>query len=278
MSKSDKSEIVQQLNKDLLATTTGFLVQSNNINAHAVEKVNRYLPELDEKTQAFDRKNSQTSLGLMTLTMMTGQSPYRIMRQIMAETERRKSALLESQVTHAKYLEEIERLQHLDDPVSIAKYRHKCISIITLETKINGSLKDIAILIDMYNNIKETNNIQDWDEVAFEKEEKRHHVRRGFELMYRNLLQSGSPSVSTIEYCQQYGIHPQVCLTEVGGYIQHTSKLITEGQRLPHSNELEDFLDAMADKYVGGVDATAERIFGRSDFTSKEYMYKSVTN
>ena len=96
--------------------------------------------------------------------------------------------------------------------------------------------------------------------------------------MYRNLLQSGTPSVSTIEYCQQYGIHPQVCLTEVGGYIQHTSKLITEGQRLPHSNELEDFLDAMADKYVVGVDATAERIFGRKDFTSKEYMYKSVTN
>ena len=46
-----KSEIVQQLNTDILKETTGFLVQSANINKHAVEKVNRYLPELDEKTR-----------------------------------------------------------------------------------------------------------------------------------------------------------------------------------------------------------------------------------
>ena len=44
-------EIVKQLNTDILEATTGFLVQSANINKHAVEKVNRYLPELEEKTR-----------------------------------------------------------------------------------------------------------------------------------------------------------------------------------------------------------------------------------
>ena len=44
----------------------------------------------------------------------------------------------------------------------------------------------------------------DWDEQAFEKEEKKHHVRRAFELMYRNLLEGGRAHTSTIEYCQQY--------------------------------------------------------------------------
>ena len=73
--------------------TIGFIVPSNNINTAAVEKVNRFLPELDEKTKAFDRKNSQTTLALMTLTMMNGQSPYRMMRQIMSEVEKRKLAL-----------------------------------------------------------------------------------------------------------------------------------------------------------------------------------------
>ena len=43
-----------------------------------------------------------------------------------------------------------------------------------MEQKINGSFKDIATLIDAYNNIKEANGIKDWDEVAFEKEEKKH--------------------------------------------------------------------------------------------------------
>ena len=48
-------EIVKQLNTDILKETTGFLVQGAHINTHAVEKVNRYLPELEEKTRAFDR-------------------------------------------------------------------------------------------------------------------------------------------------------------------------------------------------------------------------------
>ena len=276
MPKSENSEIVQQLNKDLLATTTGFLVQSNNINAHAVEKVNRYLPELDEKTKAFDRKNSQTTLAMMTLTMMTGQSPYRMMRQIMAEVEKRKGALAEAQVNHAKHLKEIERLEDSDDPLLQAKYRQKCVGLSTMEQKINGSFKDIATLIDAYNNIKEAHGIDEWDEVAFEKEEKKHHVRRAFELMYRNLFNTGRSSESTVEYCQQFGLHPQVCMTEVQGYLQYTAERI-QNQDYPHANDLEEFLDEMAEKYHTNPDKTSERLFGKADFATDDYMYKTVT-
>ena len=264
------------MNKDLLATTTGFLVQSNNINAHAVEKVNRYLPELDEKTKAFDRKNSQTTLAMMTLTMMTGQSPYRMMRQIMAEVEKRKGALAEAQVNHAKHLKEIERLEDSDDPLLQAKYRQKCVGLSSMEQKINGSFKDIATLIDAYNNIKEANGIDEWDEVAFEKEEKKHHVRRAFELMYRNLFNTGRSSESTVEYCQQFGLHPQVCMTEVQGYLQYTAERI-QNQDYPHANDLEEFLDEMAEKYHTNPDKTSERLFGKADFATDDYMYKTVT-
>ena len=235
MPKSDPSDIVKQLTE-----TTGFLVQSTHINKHAVEKVNRFLPELDEKTKAFDRKNSQTTLAMMSLTMLNGQSPYRIMRQIMAEVEKRKGALAEAQVNHAKTLKEIERYQDEEDPVLQAKFRQKCVNITTMEQKINGSFKDIACLIDAYNNIKESNGIDDWDEVAFEKEEKKHHVRRAFELMYRNLFQSGRASEASIEYCQQFGIHPQVCMTEVSGYLAYTAERI-QNQDYPHANDLEEF-------------------------------------
>ena len=269
-------EIVKQLNTDILQATTGFLVQSANINKHAVEKVNRYLPELEEKTRAFDRNNSQSTLAFMTLTMLNGQSPYRMMRQIMAEVEKRKGALVEAQVNHAKHLKEIERLQDEEDPVLAAKYRQKCVNITTMEQKINGSFKDIATLIDAYNNIKEVNGIEDWDEEAFEKEEKKHHVRRAFELMYRNLLDGGKMSTATIEYCQQFGIHPQICMAETSGYVNYTSKRITEGEIL-HSNDLEEFLDEMAEKYYKNADKTAERLFGKADFTVSDYMYKTVT-
>ena len=272
---SDSKIVKQEIDRNIITETSGFLVQTNNINTHAVEKVNRFLPELDEKTRAFDRNNSQTTLTMMTLTMMTGQSPYRMMRQIMAEVEKRKGALVEAQVKHARILKEIEKLQDSEDTVSQAKYRQKCVNIVTMESKINGSFKDIATLIDAYNNIKEKNGIEEWDEVAFEKEEKKHHVRRGFELMYRNLLDGGRASTSTIEYCQQYGVHPQVCLTEVSGYLQFTTERIANDD-LPHANDLEDFLDEMADKYHLNADETAERLFGKADFANNDYMYKTV--
>lgn len=247
------------------------MVSENKINAAAVAKVNEYLPEIEEKTRSFDRNNSQHTLSLMTLTMLNGQSPYRMMRQIMAEVEKRKMALAEAQVSHAETLEEIEELETKDDPVSQAKFRQKNVSLQMLESKINGSFKDIATLIDAYNNIKAKHGIDEWDESSYEKEEKRHHVRRGFELMYRNLLDGGRAQTATIEYLQQYGVHPQVALTEVSGYIQFVTQQI-QNQQLLHSNNLEDFLDQMADKYCANVDLTAERLFGKAEFINTEYM------
>jgi|TARA_R110000744_G_scaffold380324_1_gene500715 hypothetical protein len=245
----------------------------DKMNTAAVAKVNKHLPELAEKTRAFDRQNSQTTISLMTLTMMTGQSPFRMMRQVMAEVEKRKMALAEAQVNHAKLSVKLENLEFKTDPVSQAKFRQKSFSLDMMESKINGSFKDIATLIDAYENIKATNNIDEWDEESFEAEEKKHHVRRGFELMYRNLIESGRAQTSTIEYTAQYGVHPQVAVGEVSGYIQHASDAISRGNLL-HSNHLEDFLDEMADKYCTNVDKTSERIFGKADFTNPDYMLK----
>ena len=55
------------------------------INQNAVAKVNQGLPEFDEKTRSFDRNNSQTTLSMMSITMLNGHSPFRMMRQCMAE-------------------------------------------------------------------------------------------------------------------------------------------------------------------------------------------------
>ena len=271
ITKKEETKIVKQ-------ETIGFAIQSNNINEAAVEKVSKYLPELDQKTKAFGSQNTQTTITMMTLTMLGGQSPYRMLRQILAEVEKRKGALSESQVTHAKMMKEIKNLEgQMDDPVQAARYRKACVSITTLENKINGSFKDIAILIDAYNNIKQTKGISDeWDEESFENEEKKHHVRRCFEMMYRNLLDGGRVSTSTIEYMQQFGVHPQVCQKEVQGYLNYTDDRIAQGE-IPHANDLEEFLDEMGEKYWEGADKTSERLFGKKNFANKDFMYKTVT-
>ena len=251
-------------------------VSKSKINPQAVALVNEFLPELDEKTKFFDRNNSQSTLSMMSLTMLNGHSPHRLLRQVLAETEKRKMALAEAQVGHAKALEKIQKLQDKlfldpDDNVLNAKLRAAFVSIEMMESKINGSFKDIATLITAYNNMKENFGIEDWSEEEFEASEKKHHVRRGFELMYRNLLDGGRASTSTIEYMQQYGVHPQVGFVEVQGYISVVNELIAK-QQIPHSNHLEEFLDAMADKYYKESDKTTERIFGKTDITNTDIV------
>ena len=272
--------IKKETNTELKATdpiTFGITpVSKSKINPQAVALVNEFLPELDEKTKFFDRNNSQSTLSMMSLTMLNGHSPLRMLRQVLAETEKRKMALAEAQVSHAKSLKQIDKLQEKifldpDNNVLNAKLRAAFVSIEMMESKINGSFKDIATLITAYNNLKENYGIEDWSEEEFEKSEKKHHVRRGFELMYRNLMDGGRASTSTIEYMQQYGIHPQVGFVEVQGYITVVNELISK-QQIPHSNHLEEFLDAMANKYYKEADKTTERIFGKTDITNTDIV------
>ncbi len=251
-------------------------VSKSQINSKAVALVNEFLPELDQKTKYFDRNNSQSTLSMMSLTMLNGHSPHRMLRQVLAETEKRKMALAEAQVSHAKALENIEDLQNqlTKDPtnnVVSAELRAAFVGIEMMESKINGSFKDIATLIQAYNNLKEKHGIEDWTEADFENHEKKHHVRRGFELMYRNLMDGGRASTATIEYMQQYGIHPQVGLAEVQVYMNSVTDRLNKGVLL-HANDLEDFLDAMADKYHKNADVTSERIYGKQDTINTDIL------
>ena len=273
MTDKNSTQIVNAHNQVTFNMPT---VTKDIINKNAVAKVNAGLPEIEEKTRFFDRSNSQSTLSMMSITMLNGQSPMRMMRQVMAEVEKRKMALAEAQVTHAKDLKKIEELQakineNPNDNVLQAELRLAFVNINLLESKINGSFKDIAVLIDTYEAIKEKNGTDDWDEEAFEREEKRHHVRRAFELMYRNLMDGGRAGTGTIEYMQQYGIHPQVGLAEVQGYINHVTDRMNKGIML-HANDLEDFLDAVANKYYTNADATTERLYGKKDLLNTDYM------
>tara|TARA_B100000029_G_scaffold516551_1_gene630808 strand:+ start:668 stop:1507 length:840 start_codon:yes stop_codon:yes gene_type:complete len=273
LSKEDRRKLLEK------HTPQFGMLSSSNFNKAAVEKVKQWLPEINEKSRFFGSNNSQTTISLMSLTMMNGQSPYRLLRQILAEIERRKIALNENQINYVRNKNLLKKLQEKENKTELdmAKLRCATTTFDITEQKLNGAFKDIAILIDQYENIKKHQGIEDWDEEAFEREEKLFHVRRGFELMYRNLVESGSAHTATIEYNQQYGIHPQVCLMEVMGYVKYAQERIEKGDRL-HSNDLEEFLDEMAVKYLSNVDLTCERIFGTKNIHNYAYMYKNMQN
>ena len=246
----------------------------NDKSSELMVRVSTGLPAIQNQTRIFDRQNSQTSLTLTTLTMLSGQSPMRMMRQVMAEIEKRQSALYEAQYNVAKSKSELEKLLDKKDDLSkveqasAIKLQHE---ITMTENKANGSLKDIAILMDSYDSIKKTNDIDNWSEAEFEQEEKAHHTRRGFELLYRNLIEYGRGKEASLEYLQQYGVHAQIAIAEVSGYITLVNELVARGDKIT-SLHLEDFLDEMKDKYSNNADEVSKRLFGKSDITNKEYM------
>lgn len=236
----------------------------------AVELVAARLPEISKKSMSvFNRQNSQTTLSMMTLTMMTGQVPHRQVRQIMAEIENRHCALAEAQLNLEKH-----RAKQPDssapEAVQTAEARLNFFNIQRLESKIAGSIKDIANLVATYDNLVKKHGIEDWSEEDFERAEAQFHVRRGFELLYRDIIEVGRARNVTNEYLQQFGVHIQVALKEVSGYIQVTEDRIASGD-LPDACDLETFLDAMATKYAHCAIAAAERQFG-SEQIRPEFM------
>ena len=244
-----------------------------NVNIPAVKKVTENLPALTVQAKAFGSSNSQTMLTNMTLTMMSGHSPMRMLRQVLAETESRRKNLVGAQVRHAEAMEKLEKLEAIVNPTNleIARLREARIALEDMETAVNGSFIDIAVLVDAYENIKEKHGIGDWDASMFEAEEKRHHIRRGFELLYRSMVQNGVSSEGPTEYLMQYGVHAQQASLEVRGYIKYTEQRIIKGERIKGS-DCEDFLDTMADRYLDCADDVSERIFGKSNTINTDYM------
>ena len=255
------------------------IVENKNANVPAIKKVEAFLPQIQKQTRAFDSGNSATTLSMMSLTMLTGQMPMRMLRQIAAETEKRTSALNEAQFNLAKKQEVVEELIAKKDKTLVeeAELRMEQTNGESMLNKMNGSIKDIAVLAEAYDNIKKKHNIDEWDEVSFEAEEKLFHIRRGFEMLYKNLLQQGRPQEATMEYMQQYGILPQVAIHICNSFIKQMEEIIQKGLetgQLPHANALEDWLDGVAKDFVGSADITSERMFGKKDFTNKDYMMK----
>jgi len=263
--------------KDLVTTNEDmFLPQTlatPNVNIAAVSKVKECLPAMTAQAKTFGSSNSQTMLTNMTLTMMNGHSPMRMLRQVLAETESRRKSLVASQVSHAEAIEKVEALSSIVNRSNLeeAKYRRAVIQLEDMESSINGAIRDVAVLIDAYENIKEKHGIDEWDEAMFEKQENRHHVRRGFELLYRNIIQMGRATETPIEYLMQYGVHVQQAEAEVRGYVQYTNERIANGELLS-SNDCENFLDQMADKYLYCVDEVNKKLFGKAELKNKDYM------
>ena len=66
-----------------------------SISKEALQKICNRLPELERGKKVVGKRNSQTTATLMTMTMLAD-SPYRQMKQCLAQIDQKRNALIEA--------------------------------------------------------------------------------------------------------------------------------------------------------------------------------------
>ena len=244
------------------------------IDSKKLAKISQRMVEIDRANLTAGKKNTQVTSQLMTLTMLCD-APYRRLRQVLAQIEKTRNAIEENIFNLRKKKVELKRLRESDDELDIIEGDHIEHGMQRGKIYLEGALKELAMFQETYDEIKKTHNIpDDWDEVNMEKEEIANHIRMAFRNGVRNIMTGGALGNGTLEYLEQFGIHPQTAHKMIAGYIEKTNKLIEEG-RAPTVDHLYEFLDYCAETFQDAHKAVMKRI-GIEELIKDEYLYQEL--
>lgn len=248
------SDIV--VSKEEIQDTLNWLVKVAPNNNEIVKRISEMMPEIHRASKTAGRSGSQF-VGKNLSLFILGRTPYFIMRQCLAKIERKNQALRETYFKHAKETIEIAILEEKLNVEENLLQKEK-IKIEISEKKsgldssllyIQGALKEIAQYQTVYNSVKEKNNLpDDWDEVDFENEENKHHIKQAFLQAFRDYINRSRIGHGECEYLENVGVHPLVALKELMKYSAIVSSKIDKGIVVGFE-DLENWLDEMVEKY-----------------------------
>jgi predicted Fe-Mo cluster-binding NifX family protein len=246
------------------------------MNPNKIQKISERMVEMERANNSLGRSNTQTTNQLMTLTMLTD-SPYRRLRQCLAQIERKKEALRSSYFNHQKLELEIKEWEKEDTELSRIKIAEARANMESSKVYIEGALKEIAIFQDAYEEIRKNNNIPVlWDEEDAELDEIRHHIRQAFRQSHRDMILTGSISQGNAEYLEQYGIHLQTARNYIKQYIDQCEGLIAE-KAYPTIDHLYEFLDKCVETFGEEYIKTMHHI-GITELVRSEWLFKNNVN
>jgi predicted Fe-Mo cluster-binding NifX family protein len=251
-----------------LATSVGGLA---TIGEKQLAKISERMIEIDRANHTAGRSNTQTTNQLMTLTMLTD-SPYRRLRQCLAEIEKKRSALDENYYRMKKGQVKINQWREKGDELSLIKAEEKEHGMQRSKDYIDGAFKEIAVFQEAYEEIRVSHNIpKNWDEKDAEEDEIRHHIRQAFRQAHRDVVNTGRIGLGNMEYMEQYGIHIQTAQKIITDYMNEEEKMISEGN-FPTVNRLYGFLDKMVETFHDSHKDVLNRI-GIKTLIKEEFLY-----
>lgn len=251
------------------------------IDEKALQKISDFMPEVNRAVAAFSKQNSQTSSSLMTLTMLES-GPYRTLRQILAQIEKKRAALKENTYKSEKKKLDYEALKKQQDidPKDIdlewnkrqLKMDKMASDIVDSTVHIEGALKELGAYQERYKEVMKNNNIPDnWDEEDFERAEIEHHIKSIFRNAVRDRMQ-GSHNMGTMEYMEQFGINPITAYALVDQYLNTIRQGIQENKGADIQAHYI-FFDSMYDTFKDEYKKAMARV-GLSNITHADWLMK----
>ena len=233
--------------------------------------ISQKMVAIDRANNTAGRSETQTTNQLMTLTMLTD-SPYRRLRQCLAQIEKKRSALDEAYFKMKKKQVLIKQWYEKGDEMSVLKAQEAEHSLMRSKNYIDGAFKEIATFQCAYDEIREAHNIpENWDERDAEEAEIDHHIKQAFRQSHREMVGSGCITSGNMEYLEQYGIHIQTATRLIADYIASEDEMIVKGQ-MPTVAHLYAFLDRMAETFHDAHKTVMQRI-GIKELVKEEFLY-----
>ena len=244
------------------------------MDSDKIAKVSERMVEIDRAINTLGRKNTQSTVQLMTLNMLTD-SPYRRLRQCIIEINKRREALESNYYALRKNEVKIKRWKEAGDELSLVKAEESEAGIPRAKIYIDGALKEIAVLQEAYDEIRKNNNIpEEWDEMDVELDEIRNHLRQAFRQSHRDMMFSGKIQQGNAEYLEQYGVHLQTATDVIGKYIASCDKQLEEGI-VPNINHFYEFLDKAVEVF-GEEYKNVMKHIGLDNIVRQEFLYRST--
>lgn len=223
---------------------------------------------ITKATQNFNKTQSQFMDNMLTVAHPT---PIRNLRQILAEMKKSKQAIAEATYNVQKLGIEIEQLQRkinqekddLELQLLNLEQVKKQYDIMQIRDNITGAIRKLTNYQMQFDSIKNEHGIEDFNELDFEEEEEKYHIKKSFQqALAAARSRGGTVDQGNLEYFQQIGINPSLAQYYIQVYLMQERNAIiefdTKGGPMP-TIELElQFLEDVYNKFKGSASDLAK--------------------
>ncbi len=231
---------------------TGYMPEHTKM----LEKIEANLPEIARSTSFFGKSQSHFMDTMLTVNHPT---PLRNIRQILAEIQKSKTALEEASISNRKREIEIKMLKRdfeqceddLKKELILVEIEEKKAKINSSQVYISGAIRKIANYIDQYNSILKSIGIEHFNEIDFEKEEEKYHIKKAFwQGVIAARCRNGVIDEGNQIYLNEIGINGGTAQAYVSAYLAEEVSLLQSGKEPGHEMFIS-FLENMAKKFQG---------------------------